>query len=168
LRKELTDRGNFPPWLQISPTIFRLSETLHFDIPSMAFLSDLKRPDVIKLLMIADTKYHELRLLIERNSDACDQRDINISKLTTAPFGPWELSTAEGAVDKRDKQMLAHFNAFLQQRATEDIQLYRDAAEALTQAMQQIAKPDEIMPFGPVGAKKDLENLDWSDPAAKS
>lgn len=160
LEKETTDRQNFPPWLQLSPTILRFSETLRFDISSLAFLSDLKRPDVIKWLMIADTKYHDLRLLIESNSEACDLRDTNISRSTTAPFGPWDLSHVEAVVGAREKGMLTHFNNFLQQRACEDEQVYRDAAKALTEAMRRFARPDEIMPFGPIGAKSGLEKQD--------
>lgn len=162
LRQELLDRKDLPQWLQLSPTIYRLPETLRFDVSSLSFLSERKKPDVIKWLMIAETRYHDLRMLIERNSEACHQRDINISKSTASPLGQVDFSTAvERASNDGEKAMLTHFNFFLQQRAKEDQQVYLDAAKALTEAMITFARPDEIMPFGPIGAKKEYENIEW-------
>jgi len=163
LRHDLTERQNFPPWLQLRPTLFRFSENLKIDISSMAFLSDIKHPDVIKMLMIVDSNYHELGRLIEKNSNACDSRDVNISNITSESFGPWDISIPESAIGARDRALLTTFNSVLQQRARDDFQAYRESAQLLTTALKKIANSDEILPFDPVGVKKGIEDQNWAD-----
>jgi hypothetical protein len=161
LKNELSEREQFPAWLQLQPTIFSLSESLRFDMPTLVFLLEHKQPEILKMLLIAETKYHDLRMLIERNSDACEIRDIDISNATSSPFGPWDFPTVETYVDTRKKTMLSHFNIFLQQRARDDVQIYRAAGKALTEIMNKIARPGEVMPFEALGVINGLENQDW-------
>ena len=161
LLNELSDRAAFPKWLQIKPTTFRFSESLKFDMSALTFLAEHGQPEILKILLIAETKYRDLLMLIEKNSDACEIRDTQLIKKMPAPIFVSDMELIENSFDQMQKAMLTHFNNLLQQHAIEDINTYLNAGERLVAHMRGFTKASAVMPFGPIGAREGLEKLEW-------
>ncbi|MEI6760643.1 MAG: hypothetical protein WCO22_09385 [Betaproteobacteria bacterium] len=147
LQKELESKASFPYWLQISPTVYRLPDHLRFDFPSLTFLFECGRSDVVEKLFLAETKYHDLRMILERNSDACEERDQILAKAGFGSFALADLPKAEVVVGSALKAKCENLNIFLQSRAERDGIEYQLAGESLQQLMNKIFGAKKVIKF---------------------
>lgn len=156
LNRELEDRSAWPGWLQIQPTVFGLSEHLRIDVHSLAFLFEHERFDLLEKLVWTDTKYHDLRTILEKNSTACEERDELLAKAGISDFALTDLCKAEIAVGGALISKCDHLNQFLQQRAKNDAEVYKAAGHALHELMSKSFGVARVMSFTAIGARIDI------------
>ena len=161
LKQDLDERQSWPGWLQVKPTVFGLSESLRFELPTLTFLFEHGRHDLLSTLLLAETRYHDLRNLLERNSAACDARDQSLAKAGLDDFTLIDLHKAEIGVDRAIRAQCDALNQFLQSRALNDVAIYRNAGKALHDLMTSVFKPSEVMPFSAMGARDAIVQQDW-------
>jgi hypothetical protein len=159
LRREISERGTFPGWLQVNPTIFKLSDSLKFDLPSLAFLSEAKQHGVLAKLLIAEQHYSDLKHIQEQCVSACIEREQSLSKAGLSDFALTDLHRAEIAVDKALQAKCSFLNQFLQQRASQDADYYQAAGKALHKMMSELFDAGTVMPFTAMGARHDIVDV---------
>lgn len=156
LKQELEDRSAWPRWLQIQPTVFSLSDHLRIDLPSLAFLFEHERADLLAKLVWTDTKYHDLRTILEKNSIACEERDDLLAKSGLSNFTLTDLRKAEIAVGGALMAKCDSLNQILQQRSKNDAEVYKAAGQALHELMSKSFGVAKVMPFTAMGARIDI------------
>ena len=161
LRRELDEMPSFAGWLQIKPTVFALSDSLRIDFPSLTFLFEHERHDLLGKLVLAETKYHDLRNILEKNTVACEERDQALAEAGMVNFSVEDLRRAENAVNSALRAKCDSLNQFLQQRAERDVLVYRAAGQALHSMMAKTFGTTKVMPFTAMGAQEEYVDADW-------
>lgn len=162
VRGDVNSRQNFPVWAQVNPSIFQLSDSLRFDLGSLAFLAANKQQEILSQLILAETAYQELRNLLAKSTEACEIRDQRIAAAELVNFALGDIHQAQNAVGEALVAKLAGFNEGLISRAHTSVDSYRSAGNALYKFMNEKYGKSRVMPFSALGARDDLAGQDWS------
>lgn len=153
--QQAEERKALPSWLQLMPSMMVLSESLKFDLATLAFLFEDGRHDVLTKLILAETCYQDLRQIYSMNTDACRERDRAASQAGIINFGVADIPKLENVVDASIRGSCRSFCEALKLRGQRDQTVYLEAGTALYQLMVERFGTKKVMAFAALGFRPD-------------
>jgi hypothetical protein len=131
------EKKSQPDWLQLLPMYYHFSDSLKFDLQSLAFLFREGEATLVSKLMKAEMRYHDMARVMSVHAAAAEEVQKRLEAGGLTHGSAVTVEDAERLVGPALVAKMSNLTASLYQRMDEDEKDYRDAIDTLDGLMER-------------------------------